>query len=420
LNGFLFHDAKGSSLMPTITLTDRKIAGLKPSGKQIDYFDRSFPGFGVRVSQTGRKTFILMYRNAERTFKRSTLGTYGTHDPDIGLAKARELARKELDKVTIGRDPAAERKKARAHTFAALTDLYLERHAKRHKRSWRDDARRLRRLRPLWGSRAVVSIRRADVRELLEGIVDQGHKVEANRTLALIRKVLNFAVEQEWIDANPAGTMRAPGGREGSRSRVLTADELKQVWEYLQLPAPEDAKPIDQRHWRLTRGALRLRLVTAQRGREVLNLRWTDVEGAWWTIPPEISKNGLAHRVPLTPMAREVLDGLKADAAENDYLFTGIRGTRHRSGTLDNLTIADLRPHDFRRTAATLMTGAGIPRLVVAKVLNHAEKGITAVYDRSSYDSEKRVALETWERTLTAILDDHKQTTAVVPFTKGA
>jgi integrase len=407
--------------MPTIALSDRKIASLKASGAQRDYFDRSFPGFGLRVNQGGRKTFVLMYRTTtEKKLRRMVLGVYGPEAPGITLAKARDLARKELDKATIGRDPAAERKRAKPQTFTALVDLYIERHAKRHKRSWRDDARRLRRLTPTWGAWPVAAIRRAHVRELLESIVDRGKNVEANRMLALVRKVLNFAVDQEWIDANPAGKMAQPGGREASRSRVLTADELRATWAYLHQPAPDHADARVQRHWRLTRAALVLRLITAQRGREVLNIRWEDIEGDWWTVPGAIAKNGLPHRVPLTAPALAVLESLKGDATTNaGLLFVGVRGTRQRSGVLDGLGIADVRPHDFRRTAASMMTGAGVSRLVVSKVLNHAEKGITAVYDRHGYDAEKRIALDTWARTLTAI-GDGKPSGAVLPFTKGA
>jgi Arm DNA-binding domain len=258
--------------MPTIALTDRKVAGLKATpDKQMDYFDRSFPGFGVRVSQHGRKTFILMYRNAERRFTRLTLGTYGQYDTDLTLAKAREKARAELRKATEGRDPATERKTARAQTFGALADFYLEKHAKRHKRSWRDDARMIRQELDVWAHKPAAGIRRADVRELLERIVQRGAPVLANRVLALVRKMLNFAIDQEWIDANPAAKMPRPGGKELAR----VDDDL---------------------------------------GR---------------------------HSAPS-----------------------------------------------------------------VAKVLNHvsADAGVTAIYDRHSYDAEKRVALETWERTLLGIV----------------
>lgn len=64
----------------------------------------------------------------------------------------------------------------------------------------------------------------------------------------------------------------------------------------------------------------------------------------------------------------------------------------------------DFRGHDLRRTAASLMASAGVPRLVVAKILNHVETGVTAVYDRHSYDAEKRAALDLWARELQRVL----------------
>ena len=176
---------------------------------------------------------------------------------------------------------------------------------------------------------------------------------------------------------------------------------------------------LDRRRWTLSRAAMKLRLVTAQRGKEVINLRWRDLDGDWWTIPGDLAKNGLAHRVPLTVSAIAVLQALRADqSADAEYAFVGVRGKRQRSGVLDDLPIADVRPHDFRRTAASLMTSAGISRLVVAKVLNHVDRGVTAVYDRHSYDAEKRVALETWDRTLAVILAE-KSAGTVVAFSRS-
>lgn len=396
--------------MPTITLTDRKIASLKPTTEQIDYFDRAFPGFGVRVSPNGRKSFVLLYRTNKK-LRRLTIGTY---PEPFSLAAGRAEARQQLTKASEGRDPATEQKQARAHTWAALGVLYIERHAKRHKRSWRDDARMIRQELDVWGDRPVASIRRADVRELLEQIVDRGAPVLANRVLALVRKMLNFAIDQDWIDANPAAKMARPGA-EKARSRVLSENDIRAVVSYLDQPAPESADATERRHWTLQRAALRLRLVTAQRGGEVVAMRWRDIDGDWWTIPAEHAKNKLPHRVPLTAAAHAVLATVKTDAGdESEFVFAGIRGTRQRRGALDGLKVKDVRPHDFRRTAASLMAGAGVSRLVIAKVLNHAEKGITAVYDRHSYDAEKRLALDTWARTLQAITTGRKA--RVVPI----
>ena len=87
---------------------------------------------------------------------------------------------------------------------------------------------RLRR-RPRWRHRKVKDLTRRDVRDLIEAIADRGAPIMANRTLALVRKMLNFGIERDWIDANPAALLKKPGV-EHSRDRVLTADEIRQLW----------------------------------------------------------------------------------------------------------------------------------------------------------------------------------------------
>ena len=224
--------------------------------------------------------------------------------------------------------------------------------------------------------------------------------------------MLNYALDAEWVEANVAAKLKRPGGVEASRVRVLNHDELRTTWQHLR--APSTALGLKGRRSTLARAALALRLITAQRAVEVLNMRWRDINGDWWTIPAESSKNKLPHRVFLTNCE----EGLKTVRAlqpdESAYVFVGVRGKRQRSGSLETLDIPDLRPHDFRRTAASMMASAGIQRLVVAKVLNHVNSGVTAIYDRHGYDAEKQVAFETWARTLTAILGD-TPTRSVVP-----
>jgi len=393
----------------------------------VDYFDRTLPGLGIRVATSGRKTWILFHR-VNGKLQRLTIRDLETDRatyPDLTLARARELAREALRKSSVGRDPAAERREAREQTFGNLARLYVEQHARRKKRSWRDDARMIRRELQAWKDRPVASLRRSEVRDLLEEIVGRGAPVVANRVLALVRKVLNFGLDREWVEANVAAKMARPAVEE-ARSRVLSTDELRAVWNWLEQSPPKDLEVLAAAHWRLNRAALKLRLLTAQRGGEVASMRWADLDldSSWWTIPAEHSKNKLPHRVPLSPPALKVLKELRVSLIANEgqirddsplhgarakdsheltrrrYVFAGIRGTRQRRRALDGLGIDDIRPHDFRRTAATVMAGAGISRLVIAKVLNHAEKGITAVYDRASYDSEKRLALETWSRRL--------------------
>lgn len=140
-----------------------------------------------------------------------------------------------------------------------------------------------------------------------------------------------------------------------------------------------------------------------------------DLESGWWVIPAEKSKNKLTHRVPLSPLAKEILKTAKEQAEDSQWVFPSPRdgGSKRIADTAIDRAVRNNRqvfgidsftPHDLRRTAASLMTSMGISRLVVSKILNHAEQGVTAVYDRHSYDSEKKTALEAWGRKLESIV----------------
>ena len=128
----------------------------------------------------------------------------------------------------------------------------------------------------------------------------QGTKVLANRVLALVSKMFNFGFDDDWVTSNPCRLMKRPF-REMSRDRVLTPSELKRVWKALEHEAP------------FFRAFFQLRIVTAQRGGEVCTMKWShvDFDTGWWTIPAELSKNGVAHRVPLNQQAIQILETLK-------------------------------------------------------------------------------------------------------------
>jgi len=160
----------------------------------------------------------------------------------------------------------------------------------------------------------------------------------------------------------------------------------------------------------------RLRLLTAQRGGEVSTMRKADLDltGGWWTIPGEFSKNGLAHRVPLSPLAMEIVKEALAAADGSEWVFPSptsdgpVRSIWKAVKRVRDRCKVDFRPHDLRRTAASLMTGMGISRLTVSKILNHVESDVTAIYDRHSYDAEKRQALEAWAARLEEIFSGRK------------
>ncbi len=365
-------------------------------------WDDSPRGLGLRIYPSGKKSFVVSYRASGRK-RLYTLGAYGP----LTLDKARDLANRRLGEIIDGIDPLNERRAERGiDTFAHLANSYLERHAKKQKaaKSIREDERIIQReLLPQWGSRRVTDIHRRDVIELLDSIVDRSAPIMANRVRALINKIFNFAISRDIVEANPCSQVKQPS-REQPRQRIFTDAELKSLWR-----AFEELGPIMGRMFKL-------RLLTLQRGAEIATMRWDDLDldGAWWTIPPAHAKNKLAHRVPLSGQPLAILTELEEYRHESGWVFPSptkpskpminIGKAAERVKAKSN--VADFRPHDLRRTGASRLTGMGLPRLTVAKLLNHVETGVTAVYDRHSYDAEKRRALDAWDQYVEAVIND--------------
>jgi integrase len=428
--------------MPTVTLAAKTVVHLKPTEARVDYFDDRLPGFGMRVTASGVKTWFYVYR-IEGRLRRWTIGRY----PAISLAKARRKAKAGERDVANGADPAEEKQAERtADTFGDLAADFLKRYRKRDgtEKISRDEDQRIisQYLLPEWKHRKASKILRRDVKALVSAIAagdaEQDRKpapVMANRVLALISTIYNFGIEEESVEANPAYRVKRPGA-EHTRDRVLTDDELRALWTAL------EAEPV------VYRAFYRLALLTGQRmgGKrhergEILWMRWSEIDGPthWWTIPATRTKNGTAHRVYLSATARRELEALKAYRAEKkltgDYVFitprskdepvTGakhvIRRVRARllkvaePDAIANSPAPDFRPHDLRRTVATMMTAHGISRETVKKILNHTDaKDVTGVYDRHTYDPEKQVAWEAWDRILKGIVNPKKKRRAKV------
>jgi integrase len=381
-------------------MTTRWLERIKPpaSGRE-EHFDEQVHGLGLRVSATGHKSWFLTYRSkGDPKAKRLTLGTY----PELTLADAREQARAAVLEASRGGDPAGKKREQKeAPTFEELATEYLERHAKRTKRSWRQDEAMIKKtLVPALGHRKAHDVQRRDINRLLEDARDRGLTTQVNRLLALVRKIFNWAIEQDILQANPCLRVKT-GIQEKQRDRVLTPDEIRAVWQ-----------AFDKQNT-VVATMFKLRLLLAQRGAEVVSMRWSDLDldEGWWTIPGEVAKNGLSHRVPLPKAAIALILGLKARTGNQPWVFASpTRRGQHivsvgkAARRVQDASKVDFTPHDLRRTAATYMSSLGVPRLTVGKILNHAEAGVTRIYDRHSYDPEKRQALDAWATRLESLL----------------
>ena len=189
--------------------------------------------------------------------------------PSCDLADARELAREAQLNVAKGRDPVAEKRAAReALTFGELAEKYIDLHAKPNKRSWGEDQRQLdASLLPKWKNRPAADLTAEDLLSVLNAKVRAGAPVAANRLRALVSSMYTFGAEQRLVPptANPVLGVRKPA-KETTRDRVLTDDEIRRLWQACATQNPYVCA------W------FRLRLVTAQRGGELLQMRWQDID----------------------------------------------------------------------------------------------------------------------------------------------
>ena len=403
--------------------TDKFIANLKPAGKIQDI--REGDGFGVRVLPSGIKTFFFLYTfDGKRRFL--NLGHYGTgNNGGLTLAEARKKYNAAKTKYDGGVDPLGEKELAhierkRTPFVADFVDEYINRHAKEHNRGWKEIERALKaEIVSRWGRRKITDIRRRDLVVVLDEIIERGAPVMANRVLAYTRKLFSYAVKRDVLEANPFMGMDRPA-KESGRERALSANEIKTLWANLDSARMSDS----------IKRALKLILVTAQRPGEVIGLHRSEIDGQWWTIPAERSKNKQAHRAFLSPLALELIgdrDGYIFESPANpgvDAEGKQLPPTHYEVRTMtrdikanlphtpestveDRLKIAHFTPHDLRRTAATCMAEIGIAGDIIDRVQNHITKqkqGVGHIYNRYSYDREKQAALEELEIKISCIL----------------
>lgn len=415
---------------------------------QIHYDDaRGLTGFGVRVFPSGAKSFVVWYRTATGRKRLMTVGRYGVLTLDEGRRKARE----ELRKIGAGSDPLGERRAERqAVTVQAFVVVYLERHAKQQKKTWRADERRLRRyILPALGHHKLSDVTRPDVARMHQRIgAEQGKPYEANRALALTAVL--FSKAKEWGElpeqaTNPAKYVQPFPER--SRDRFVTEAEFPA------LMAAIEAEPS-----LYVQAAFKLYLLTGMRRSELLSLKWSDVDLAQGRARLEETKAGRPHVVPLSGPAVVLLRALPRMVG-NPYVFPGqVRGqqlvnvakpwrrirarlwltthreaaeelraqaeadTRRRKAVSKHASERDaavgarllalaeqrarnddvLRLHDLRRTVGSWLAMGGASLPLIGKVLNHSNASTTQIYARLAEDAP-RAALEAMAERMAAL-----------------
>ena len=372
----------------------------------------------VRALADGKvsRTWLLRFKfNGEET--RIALGRF----PGMTIDHARGEARKARDLASQGIDPRRARPQRRStstrgpsapgaapgapsapHSVETLAAEFLDQHVRPHRKAPQYAERIIaKEILPEWRRRDARTITPREVVELLDGIVARGSRVMANRTAAILSQMFRYGIHRAIVDSSPVQLLYRPGGREKPRERALDDAEIGAL-----LCNIDDV----MRSPRMAH-AIRLLLATGQRRGELALARWRDIDLAAriWHIPPEHSKTGAAHMVPLSDFAVLEFERLKvATPARRRFVFAAEGGdapidpklitrviARNRT-SFEKLKIAPFTAHDLRRSCRTGLAKLGIVPHVAERVLNHKQPGIVGVYDRHGYENEMREALDRW------------------------
>jgi integrase len=401
---------KASSLKagPTM-LTDRLINSLPPPEIRQEIPDGEVAGLYLIVQPSGVKSWAVRYR-FDRTPRKATLGRY----PTIDVATARKRAKEALNDVAAGKDPAAANHAAKA----ARKDGEESRAERRAKPGGETRGRRkteagfIKELLQRWQGRPVSEVKRAEIHDMLDAILDRGAPTQTNRFFA---KLLgDWAIAHGIADRRPTLSQVS--------DRVLSDDEIRLVWKAFE----RAGSPF---------GCVgKLLLLTGARRDEIASGRWSEIDPAsrTWTIPKERTKNGVGREIPLSEAAMRIIENLPRAEGKDGLVFetteeiaaggfsramAGINRTilemmkqeaRARAGDPSSVRApAPWSLHHLHRTVAANLQRLGV-RLEVAQAVLGASPmsrpGVADVYPTHEYSAEKRIALAIWANRLDAIV----------------
>lgn len=385
-------------------LTRKDIDSFTYQGGWDVRWDSLIPGFGVRIFPSGKKSYVLSYRNEKRQKRLLTIAQTGK----ITLDQARNAALKNLATLTDKIDPAEEKKKRHTgRTMENISHEYIDKYVKQTNRTWKEIERIfIKDIVPVLGSKLIQDVTKHDIISLIDRVVERGSKTMANRTLANVRRFFNWCIERALIETSPAEKLSKPTA-EKSRDRVLSESEIIEIWNACE----SEGYPYGT--------LVQILLLTGQRRNEVSKMQWheVDFDRNIWTLPRERTKSDRRHEIPLSNLAQDLLGAIRMQRMKGvEYVFTTLGSTpfsgfsvakkrldgiisRNRKERNIKQDFPEWRLHDLRRTAASGMAELGAAPHIIERVLNHSSgivSGVAAVYNRYDYRKEVGNALEEW------------------------
>lgn len=440
------------------TVTFLKSLKPAPKGQRYSVVDNDCRHLRVRVTDTGAKTFIMYKRwpGLPNPLVRA-LG-----DVDVlSLKEAREKAQAWEKLRKSGIDPkkqeaddkrqrAMEEEERQDTLFGVVMEDYLKRHVAGQRKA-EQVAREMRAdLLPRLKNKPLADITRRDVTKVIDAIKDRGSPYQAHNVFGHLRTMFNWAIDRGvyGIETSPCDRMKATRviGPKKARQRVLSDLEIAAFWRAAGKMTKYDRVrrvKVDD----INGAVFRLLLVTGQRKSEIAEMAWSEIDGGTklLTVPAERYKSDAAHTVPLSEMAMDIIEPLPRYKGKDtgDFVFTTTKGKKPVNGfsnakeRLERQMLLALRAlarmrgddpkavrmdpfviHDVRRTVRTRLSGLRVPDHVAELVIGHARRGLAGVYDRHSYDAEKREALDAWANRLRSIIEPVPSN--VVPFREVA
>ena len=408
--------------MPKITKTT--VDNLTPGLLEQWVWDSEVPGFGVRCTPAGRKTYVARYRTKAGVQRKSVLARCSDVPPD----KARELARKLFAQVAEGLDPVAERKpapKERGKTVGEMFQAYADSMKEKGRASATEVERALLKAEnnaadALGRDKPASAITSADVVAYVAGIYQAGHRGAADKHRSYIASAYAWAIKsandytvthrQDWgLKGNPAADVPKDSGAVKQRDRNLSAAELKRLWQDTRIDSPGFAPE--------TAACIRVLIACGQRVQETLRMDGceVDLQALEWRIPAEKTK-GRKH--PHTvPLPRQIVPDLQLliNLHGSGPLFAGRDGQPMDHPTImqaierwyTRTGVAPLQTRDLRRTWKSRSHDAGIDRFTRDLIQQHAKSDTGSKNDdRAEYLPQMREAMKKWGDWIQANLEE--------------
>jgi len=382
-------------------LTEASVAKIKPDPNgRLEIQDQAVPGLRLRVTQSGRKSWSLMYKIAGEAAdggrgknRRMTLGAY----PLIDLKTAREQASEAKGMADRGVDPAVHKKSKVLSRIERQIDKliprFIELYAMPYTKKWKGTDVLLRStVGEMWRGKDVTKIKRADVHALLDDVSESEGPSKAREVRKHLSVLFNWAVDRGICDFNPMAGMKRKDLRYQPRSTVLSVEDLQKVWNASE-KVGYPFGPIVQ-----------LLILSGQRRSEIATMQRNWVTNDLIEIPAEFYKTRKPHAIPVSARMREILES-QPIWNEGEFIFSTTGGRTPSSGfsrakqILDRETgLTDWTLHDIRRSVATCMAQERVLQEHIERVLGHVISGVAGTYNRYNYLNEKIEALGVWER----------------------